>query len=101
MFIFYQSIVHVTCHNIVSWYKGEESSLQPYGYYGLLSLSYVGAMVCSNSALAYISYPTQVGRHVPIQNLLAHWFVYNVVTLFYLCSLLVSLPSNVTLHKTM
>ena len=45
---------------VVSWYQGQTLSLAPYGLYGTLSLSYVGAMVASNSSLAFISYPTQV-----------------------------------------
>ena len=35
-------------------------SLQPYRLFGVLSFVYVGAMVSSNSSLAWISYPTQV-----------------------------------------
>lgn len=45
---------------LASLYKKQSLSLRPYPLNGLLSLSYVGAMVSSNGALAYISYPTQV-----------------------------------------
>jgi UDP-galactose transporter B1 len=44
----------------VSLYQNDDVSLKPYSLFGLVSLSYVGAMVASNGALAYISYPTQV-----------------------------------------
>ena len=37
-----------------------EASLQPYNLFSTLAFTYVGAMVASNSALSYISYPTQV-----------------------------------------
>ena len=44
----------------VSWYQHIPVSLKPYRLYPILAVSYVGAMVASNSALAYITYPTQV-----------------------------------------
>ena len=44
----------------MSWYQEIPVSLKPYRLYPILSVSYVGAMVASNSALAYITYPTQV-----------------------------------------
>ena len=41
-------------------FRGLEVSLSPYQLFALLSFVYVGAMVASNSSLAYISYPSQV-----------------------------------------
>lgn len=35
--------------------------------YGACSLSYLGAMVSSNSALQFVSYPTQVGPGSPAE----------------------------------
>ena len=37
-----------------------EVSLAPHNLFSFLAFTYVGAMVASNSALSYISYPTQV-----------------------------------------
>ena len=54
---YYNSAV---CVSPVSWYQGVEVSLKPYRLYPILAVSYVGAMVASNTALAYITYPTQV-----------------------------------------
>ena len=47
----------------VSWYQNIPVSLKPYQLYPILAVSYVGAMVASNSSLAYITYPTQVHMH--------------------------------------
>ena len=41
-------------------FRNLEVSLQPYRLFGILSFVYVGAMVSSNSSLAWITYPTQV-----------------------------------------
>ena len=43
------------------WFRGIRHSLSPYRLFPVLSFTYVGAMVASNSALAFITYPTQVG----------------------------------------
>ena len=53
---------HLNClfSLIVAWYKGETLTIKPYSLFGTLTLTYVGAMVSSNAALAFISYPTQV-----------------------------------------
>ena len=42
------------------FYFGIKPSLAPRGLYSLLSCSYMGSMLASNSALAYINYPMQV-----------------------------------------
>ena len=47
-------------HTIVSWYQDREVSMEPLGLFAAVSFSYVGAMVASNSSLAFINYPTQV-----------------------------------------
>lgn len=47
-------------HWPVSWHQNISVSLKPYRLYPILAVTYVGAMVASNSALAYITYPTQV-----------------------------------------
>lgn len=65
-FHYFLFLVSIQCvvDAIVAWlaakYTGEQLSLKPYGVYALLSFSYVGAMVASNTSLAFISYPTQV-----------------------------------------
>jgi UDP-galactose transporter B1 len=56
----FQCIVNAVIAKAVSWYQRIPVSLQPYRLYPVLAVSYVGAMVASNSALAYIAYPTQV-----------------------------------------
>ena len=40
--------------------KGIPVSIRPLSTFAQLSFTYVGAMVASNKALAYVSYPTQV-----------------------------------------
>ena len=47
-------------HTIVSWYQDREVSMEPWNLFAAVSFSYVGAMVASNSSLAFINYPTQV-----------------------------------------
>jgi UDP-galactose transporter B1 len=56
----FQCVVNACVALAVSWYQEIPVSLKPYRLYPILSVSYVGAMVASNSALAYITYPTQV-----------------------------------------
>lgn len=41
-------------------YSGIQLSLMPRRLYSLLACSYMGSMLASNSALAYINYPMQV-----------------------------------------
>ena len=38
-----------------------ETDSTPKKYYAVCSVTYLGAMLASNQALQYISYPTQVG----------------------------------------
>lgn len=53
-------LVSLFIHWAVSWHQNISVSLKPYRLYPILAVTYVGAMVASNSALAYITYPTQV-----------------------------------------
>jgi len=55
-----QCIVNAAFAKLVCKFRGLEVSLSPYQLFALLSFVYVGAMVASNSSLAYISYPSQV-----------------------------------------
>ena len=43
-----------------SMIQGVSVSLKPFRPFSALAFTYVGAMVSSNTALSYISYPTQV-----------------------------------------
>lgn len=45
---------------VIQFFEGPKPDFTRSWLYGLCSLSYVGAMVSSNSALQYVNYPTQV-----------------------------------------
>ena len=49
-----------SCPHAVCQIRKIPVSLKPFRLFGVLSFTYVGAMVSSNTALSYISYPTQV-----------------------------------------
>jgi len=43
--------------------SGAEQDHSPQSLYAVMSFSYVGAMLASNHALQFVSYPTQVSGH--------------------------------------
>lgn len=45
---------------VIQFFEGSKPDHTKNWLYGLCSLSYLGAMVSSNSALQYVNYPTQV-----------------------------------------
>lgn len=45
---------------VIQFFEGSKPDHTKSWLYGLCSLSYLGAMVSSNSALQYVNYPTQV-----------------------------------------
>ena len=59
-----QYTTYLYCGNLptlpVCALRETEVSLQPHSLFSCLAFTYVGAMVASNSALSYVSYPTQV-----------------------------------------
>ncbi|XP_061605125.1 solute carrier family 35 member B1 [Phyllopteryx taeniolatus] len=59
--VFIQCIINALFARIlIQFLEGPKPDLTRSWLYGLCSLSYVGAMVSSNSALQYVNYPTQV-----------------------------------------
>lgn len=46
--------------SVIQFFEGSKPDHTKSWLYGLCSLSYLGAMVSSNSALLYVNYPTQV-----------------------------------------
>lgn len=47
-------------HLVIKFFEGSRPDHTKSWLYGVCSLSYLGAMVSSNSALQYVNYPTQV-----------------------------------------
>jgi len=39
----------------------------PQKMYAIMSFSYLGAMLCSNHALQFVSYPTQVKLYIAVE----------------------------------
>ncbi|XP_008327537.1 solute carrier family 35 member B1 [Cynoglossus semilaevis] len=59
--VFIQCIINAVFAKIlIQFFEGPKPDQSASWLYGLCSLSYVGAMVSSNSALQYVNYPTQV-----------------------------------------
>ncbi|XP_077350428.1 solute carrier family 35 member B1 isoform X2 [Festucalex cinctus] len=59
--VFIQCIINALFARIlIQFFEGPKPDFTRSWLYGLCSLSYVGAMVSSNSALQYVNYPTQV-----------------------------------------
>ncbi|XP_077476082.1 solute carrier family 35 member B1 [Stigmatopora argus] len=59
--VFIQCIINALFARIlIQFFEGSKPDQTRSWLYGLCSLSYVGAMVSSNSALQYVNYPTQV-----------------------------------------
>lgn len=59
--VFMQCIFNMAAAGIVlQLFPQERRDTTPHSSYALVSLSYLGAMVCSFTALHYISYPMQV-----------------------------------------
>jgi len=59
--VFMQCVFNMVAAGIVlKIFPQEKRDTTPHSSYALVSLSYLGAMVCSFSALHYISYPMQV-----------------------------------------
>ncbi|CAL8287977.1 unnamed protein product [Boreogadus saida] len=66
-FRFAQTLVFIQCiinaifaRILIQFFEGSRADHTKSWLYGLCSLSYLGAMVSSNSALQYVNYPTQV-----------------------------------------
>lgn len=59
--VFIQCIINsVFARILIHFFEGSRQDHTKSWLYGLCSLSYLGAMVSSNSALLYVNYPTQV-----------------------------------------
>lgn len=66
-FVFARTLVLIQCivsalfaKILIQFFEGSKPDHTQSWLYGLCSLSYLGAMVSSNSALQYVNYPTQV-----------------------------------------
>lgn len=53
-------IQHIFSILVIKFFEGSKQDHTKSWLYALCSLSYLGAMVSSNSALLYVNYPTQV-----------------------------------------
>ncbi|OQV17510.1 Solute carrier family 35 member B1 [Hypsibius exemplaris] len=58
--VFIQCVINAIFAKLVIHFTREPLDTTPRSMYGLCSLSYLGAMMSSNQALQYVSYPTQV-----------------------------------------
>ncbi|KAK2145697.1 hypothetical protein LSH36_662g02028 [Paralvinella palmiformis] len=60
MLVFVQCVINVVFARCALQIHCPEKDNSPQKYYALMAFSYLGAMVASNLALQYVSYPTQV-----------------------------------------
>lgn len=58
--VFIQCIMNATMAAVACRIMGIKLTMRPVNMYSMLSCSYMGSMLASNSSLAYISYPMQV-----------------------------------------
>lgn len=62
LLIFYFFLSHL--HTVIQFFEGSRPDHTQSWLYAACALSYLGAMVSSNSALQYVNYPTQVSAHI-------------------------------------
>ncbi|XP_056143462.1 solute carrier family 35 member B1 [Lampris incognitus] len=102
--VFIQCVINALFAKIlILFFEGSRLDHTKSWLYGLCSLSYLGAMVSSNSALQYVNYPTQVlgksCKPIPVMILGVTILKKNYPLVKYLCVLLIVSGVALFLYK--